>query len=51
MGRKLKYKTEEEKCQANRDKFMRHYWKNQEKIKKKNLKRYHENKKDDRTNH
>ena len=44
MGRKLKYKTEEEKRQANRDKFMRHYWKNQEKIKKKNLKRYHENK-------
>jgi hypothetical protein len=50
MGRKLKYKTEEEKRQANRDKFMRHYWKNQEKIKEKNLKRYHENKKDDQTN-
>jgi hypothetical protein len=44
MGRKLKYKTEEEKRQSNRDKFMRYYWKNQEKIKKKNLKRYHENK-------
>jgi hypothetical protein len=50
MGRKLKYKTEEEKRQANRDKFMRHYWKNQEKIKKKNLKRYHENKRNIQNN-
>ena len=44
MGRKLKYKTEEEKKQANRDKFMKHYWKNTEKIRKRNLKRYYENK-------
>jgi len=44
MGRKLKYKTEEEKRQANRDKFMRFYWKNSDKIKKQNLKRYYENK-------
>ena len=45
MGRKLKYKTEEEKKQANRDRVMKHYWKNQEEIKKKNLKRYYEGKK------
>ena len=44
MGRHRKYTTEEEKCQANRDKVMRHYWRNSEKIKKKNLKRYYENK-------
>mgnify|MGYP007070556928 CR=1 FL=1 len=44
MGRHKKYITEEEKKQANRDKFMKHYWKNQEKIKKKNLERYYENK-------
>ena len=42
MGRKRKYNTIEEKQQANRDAFMRHYWKNVEKIKKKNLKRYYE---------
>ena len=42
MGRKRKYNTEEEKLNANRKKSMRHYWKNSEKIKKKNLKRYHE---------
>ena len=42
MGRKRKYNTEEESRIANRDKSMRHYWKNREKIKKKNLKRYHE---------
>lgn len=44
MGRKQKYITEEEKKQANRDKVMRHYWRNQEKIKEKNLKRYYEKK-------
>ncbi len=48
MGRKKKYNTEEERCQANRDKVMKHYWKNVEKIKKKNLKRYYENKKNDK---
>jgi hypothetical protein len=41
MGRKRKYFTEEEKNQANRDKFMRYYFKNKEKIKKKNLTRYY----------
>ena len=42
MGRKTKYHTEEEKQNANREKSMRHYWKNAEEIKKKNLKRYYE---------
>jgi Ca2+-binding EF-hand superfamily protein len=41
MGRKQKYITDEEKIQANRDKFMRYYFKNKEKIKKKNLERYY----------
>jgi hypothetical protein len=44
MGRKLKYKTKEEKLQANRDKYMRFYWRNVEKIKKEKLKIYYENK-------
>jgi hypothetical protein len=44
MGRKKIYKTEEEKQQANKEKYMRYYWKNCDKIKKKNLKRYYENK-------
>ena len=44
MGRHKKYNTEEEKRQANRDKFMRHYWRNVKKIRKRNLKRYYENK-------
>lgn len=43
MGRKKKYNTKEELCQANRDKFMRHYWKNVDKIRKRNLKRYYDN--------
>lgn len=42
MGRKQKYFTKEEKRQANRDKFMRYYWKNVEKVKKINLERYYE---------
>lgn len=29
---------------ANNEKFMRHYWKNAEKIRKKNLNRYYETK-------
>ena len=45
MGRKRKYITEEEKQQANKDKYMRYYWKNVEKIKKKNLNRYYVKKK------
>jgi hypothetical protein len=49
MGRKRKYNTEEEKLQANHDKYMRYYWRNQEKIKKKNLKRYY-GKKQQKTN-
>ena len=36
MGRKRKYFTKEEKIQANRDNFMRFYWKNKEKIKQYN---------------
>lgn len=44
MGRKLKYKTEEEKRQANRDKYMRYYWRNVKKIRKQKLKEYYENK-------
>lgn len=42
MGRKQKYKNIEEKKQANRDKFMRFYWRNADKIRKINLNRYHE---------
>jgi len=48
MGRKLKYITHEQKLNANREKYMRYYWKNQELVKKKNLKRYYAKKE---TNH
>ena len=41
MGRKKKYFTIEEQKQANREKFMRFYERNKEKIKAKNLKRYY----------
>ena len=44
MGRKLKYKKLEEKLIADREKAMRYYFNNQEVIKKKNLRRYYENK-------
>lgn len=44
MGRKQKYFTEEERRQANRDKFMRFYEKNKKQIQKKNLNRYYEKK-------
>lgn len=44
MGRHKKYNTEEEKHQADKEKYMRYYWKNVKKIRKKNLKRYHEQK-------
>jgi hypothetical protein len=47
MGRKLKYKTPEEKKQANRDRVMKHYNKNKNRIKKKNLERYYKNKEND----
>jgi hypothetical protein len=45
MGRKIKYKTEEEQLIARRERQMRYYWRNQETIKKKNLKRYYETQK------
>lgn len=39
MGRKRKYFTEEEKRVAANEKSMRYYWKNIDKIQKKNLKK------------
>ena len=45
MGRKRKYNTEEEINTAVREKSMRYYWKNAKKIRKRNLKKYHERKK------
>lgn len=42
MGRKIKYKTDEEKIQARRERQMRYYWKNADKLKKQALKRYYE---------
>jgi hypothetical protein len=44
MGRKKTYYTKEELMQANREKVMRYYWKNSNKIKKINLNRYYETK-------
>jgi hypothetical protein len=44
MGRKLKYKTRQEKLQARKDRQMRYYERNKESIKEKNLKRYYEHK-------
>lgn len=44
MGRHKKYNTNEELNKSICEKSMKYYWKNQEKIKKKNLKRYYENK-------
>jgi len=41
MGRKQKYITNDEKLIARRERQMRYYWKNQEEIKEKNLKRYY----------
>lgn len=41
MGRKLKYKTKEEKLQANRETFMRFYERNKEMVRKTNLERYY----------
>lgn len=48
MGRKLKYKTEEEKRIAKNARNMRYYERNKERIQKENLKRYHENRVDGR---
>lgn len=44
MGRNIKYKTEEEKKQAHNESAMKHYRKNKENIKKRNLQKYHDNK-------
>ena len=41
MGRKLKYKTIEEKRIANNEKAMRYYEKNKQLIQERNLKQYH----------
>jgi hypothetical protein len=44
MGRKLIYKTKEEKRTAKNATYMRFYEKNKERIKKEKLERYYENK-------
>lgn len=44
MGRKLKYKTPEEKLIARRERQMRYYWKNVDKKRKESLKRYYDRK-------
>jgi len=44
MGRKLIYKTKEEKQAADNSKAMKYYWKNRKEIKRKNLKRYYDKK-------
>jgi hypothetical protein len=44
MGRKLKYKTEEEKLKAKRERQMRYYWKNVKQKRKDALERYYANK-------
>lgn len=46
MGRKKKYVTESDKIGANRKKAMRYYSRNKRFVQEKNLKRYHENKRD-----
>ena len=44
MGRKLKYKTPEEKIAARREWQMNHYWKNQKSMQEKALGRYYKRK-------
>ena len=44
MGRKLKYKTEEERKIARNKLRMKYYWKNSKNEKQKALERYYENK-------
>ena len=44
MGRKQKYKTEEECLHAKRERQMRYYWKNVKKKRKEALDRYYERK-------
>lgn len=41
MGRKLKYKTEEEKLIARRERQMRYYFRNKERFCKKRMERYY----------
>jgi hypothetical protein len=43
MGRRKKYMTEEQQIEARKKRQMDYYWKNQDKINKKNLERYHRN--------
>lgn len=50
MGRHRKYNTDEEKRQANREKYMRFYWRNAKKIRKQKLKEYYENKRNIQNN-
>ena len=50
MGRKRKYFTKEEKLQANRDKYMRFYWRNVERIKKEKLEAYYDKKQNSENN-
>jgi hypothetical protein len=50
MGRKLIYKTKEEKRMAQNETYMRYYEKNKERIKKEKLKRYYENKRNIQNN-
>jgi len=44
MGRTLKYKTPEEKINARKERQMKYYWKNVEKLKKEALERYYKRK-------
>ena len=41
MGRHIKYKTEEEKLTARKERQMRYYWKNVKQKRKKALERYY----------
>ena len=41
MGRKLKYTNDDQRRQANRDKAMKYYWKNADKIRNTNKRKYH----------
>ena len=43
MGRKLKYKTVEEKTMAKRENAMRYYWKHADKRRKAAIERYYKN--------
>ena len=44
MGRKKKYITTDEKLNARRDRQMKYYWKNAEKLKTEALERYYKKK-------